>query len=489
MLLNPPTAYNLINGKRHEGGTTSTKICNPAAFETVVGSVESATPAIVDTAVVAARHAFPDWSKRSIADRIASLREAAARVSQAIKDKDLAALLTREQGKILFESMIDVNSVDTAVEAAALIAEEALSDVVFTDRKGRHITMHTPVGVVAAVSPWNAPIILSIWKVIPALAAGNCVVLKPAPNTPLAITEIIAAIASALPPGVLNLVHGSGDVGHALVSHPQVGAVSFTGSVASGRKVLGAGIESLRPVSLELGGNDPAIVLDDADLNEQTIRSMAAMTYVITGQVCVAIKRIYVHDSLYDRFVSLFSDVVNEYVVGNGLSPDVTMGPLNNEMQLRKVQGYITSAEAAGARITTLGRRSKEVDWGGGYFMLPSIATGVPERCGLVQEEQFGPVVPIMRYSNLDDAIRQANSTEYGLCSSVWSSDFDRALGVARRIEAGMTWINHHGLGAMDLNFGANGIKASGHGITGGIEGIREHCHRRTITDRGVFAV
>lgn len=484
-----PTAYNLIAGARHDGGTTAVEIHDPAAFKTVVGIAEFASPAIVDAAVAAARGAFPAWSATPLADRIGALREAAARVARAIEERDLAVLLTREQGKILFESVIDVNSVGVAVEAAAKIAEEALADTVYTDHKGVHITMYRPVGVVAAVSPWNAPIILSIWKVVPALVAGNCVVLKPAPNTPLAITEIIAAMASALPPGVLNIVHGGGDVGHALVSHPQIGAVSFTGSVASGRKVLEAGIPSLRHVSLELGGNDPAIILDDVELNDQLIRSIAAMTYVISGQVCVAVKRLYVHESKYDRFVSLFSDVVNEHVVGNGLSPDVTMGPLNNAMQLSKVQSYIDDAVRSGAKVTTLGSRAKDVDWDGGYFMLPAIATDIAENTRLVQEEQFGPVVPILRYTDLDQAIELANATEYGLCSSVWSSDYDRALGVARRIDAGMTWINNHGLAAMDLNFGSNGIKASGHGITGGIEGLREHCHRRTVTNRGVFAV
>lgn len=477
-------AFNLVNGKQL-AGVRRDPIFNPARFDELVGHVEIASREIVEQAVAAAGAAFPAWAARGLAERKELLLEAGRKVETAISQKDLVSLLTSEQGKILSEAQRDVGGTIPMIRLNVDAVDAAIGDRVTADERGRNVLVYDPIGVVAVITPWNWPVLLSVVAIIPALLAGNCVIVKPAPNTPLAISETVYAMASVLPPGVLNIIHGGSDVGSHLVDHPGVGKITFVGSVASGKKVYeAAGRTSIKRLALELGGNDPAIVFEDAKIDDEVIRAIIDAALITSGQVCAAIKRLYVHSDIIDEVTDRLMDAMNEAVVGDGKSPDVSMGPLNNEMQFRKVQKMLEEARACGADIRTVGKRHDATDWAQGYFMLPSVAFNAPEGCDLVQEEQFGPVLPILSFTDTDDVIRRANDTGYGLSASVWSSDIDRAFDVSRRVEAGKIWINQHGLGSLDFRIAVGGVKNSGLGIHYGPEGIQAFTNRRLLTDR-----
>lgn len=478
------TAFNLVDGKQLAGDRRDS-IFNPARFDELVGHVEIASGRIVEQAVAAAEAAFPAWAARGLAERKELLLEAGRKVESAISQKDLASLLTSEQGKILSEAQREVGGTIPMIRLNVDYVDAAISDRVTADERGRNILVYDPIGVVAVITPWNWPVLLSVVAIIPALLAGNCVVVKPAPNTPLAISETVYAMASVLPPGVLNIIQGGGDVGSHLVAHPAVGKITFVGSVASGKKVYqAAGATSIKRLALELGGNDPAIVFEDTKIDDEVIRAIIGAAFMTSGQVCMAIKRLYVHSDIIDEFTDRLVEALSQNVVGDGNSPDVSMGPLNNEMQLRKVQKMLEGAKAGGADIRTVGKRHNGTEWARGYFMLPSIALNAPEYCELVQEEQFGPVLPILSFTDTDDVIRRANDTKYGLSASVWSSDIDRAFDVSRRVEAGKIWINQHGLGGLDFGIAVGGVKNSGLGVHYGPEGIQAFTNRRLLTDR-----
>lgn len=480
---NDVSASNFVGG-RAVGSRRRGRVINPASFATVVGSVTLATRGTVDAAVAQAQAALRGWAATSVEERQFLLLAIAEQLERLIEAQDLPTLLTREQGKIRAESAQDLRLASHVIRQTVELATSALREEVYKDELGMLITTFEPMGVVAAISPWNWPIVLSMMKLTPALLTGNTVVLKPAPNTPLAITVIVTEIAKALPPGVLNLVHGGGDIGAYLVSHPGVHKVSFTGSVASGRKVYRAAAANIKDLDLELGGNDPAILLDDVKVTDDLVRSIVGAAFVTTGQVCVAIKRLYVHEDILPTFLPALQDAVNTFVVGDGLSPDVTMGPLNNDMQFTKVSRMVDEARSAGAKISTVGRRSPGTKWDGGYFMLPGVATGAPDACALVQEEQFGPVLPVLSFSDVDEVVERANKTSYGLCASIWSSNSARAFELARRIESGRTCVNAHGLQTLDFGFARTAVKESGLGLSSGPEGLRSYACRRILTDR-----
>jgi aldehyde dehydrogenase len=466
-------------------GADPTPILNPAAFARSVGRVHVATPEVVDDAVAAAAAVSAAWAATGVDERIALLSSL---------DADLAAglsswpqLLTQEQGKVLSESSMEVFVSQQMIKLYSSLAPDALADRETEDERGRLLEVRDPVGVVAALTPWNWPVVLSLTKVIPALLAGNTVVLKPAPNTPLVITEFMAKIAAALPPGVVNVVQGGADVGAALVGHPRVRKVSFTGSVASGQSVYATASATVKDLTLELGGNDAAVVLDDVDLAPGTIASMLQAMFSTTGQICMAIKRVYIHESVFDALLEALIAGAQHLVVGDGLAPDTTMGPLNNKAQYDRIVDLRDEASALGGRVIEVGSRSATAAWDGGYFVQPCFVTSVDEKARLVCEEQFGPVVPLIAVRDADEAIRRANATEYGLCGSVWSADIRRAFDVARRLETGVTWVNEHGVSALDLTLGAGGVKQSGLGLEGGIPGLQSFTHPRYITNRSAF--
>lgn len=479
-----PIAFNLIAGRK-VCGVRRDPVINPARLDSVVGHVEIASGETVEAAIHGAADAFPMWAATPLDQRKLLLAEAGKAVERLLRDADLPAMLTAEQGKILAEARRDVGGTSGLIKLNLDAVDGAISDRVSEDERGRNVLVYDPIGVVAIVTPWNWPVLLSVVAVIPALLAGNTVILKPDPNTPLAISETIYAMAAALPPGVLSLVHGGAEVGAQLVAHPKVGKITFVGSVASGRKVYASAAgSSIKRLALELGGNDPAIIFDDARLGDDALRAIVGAAFMTTGQVCMSIKRIYVHTDIVEDFTSRFTDAVNELVVGDGMEPPVTMGPLNNAVQFAKVQRMMDEVRAAGASIHTVGTRHDSAGWDSGHFMLPSVVVAPPETSQLVREEQFGPVIPIMSFSDEDDVVRRANDTEYGLSASIWTEDRERGFSVSRRVQAGKVWLNQHGLGGLDFGIAVGGVKDSGLGVHYGPEGLQAFTNRRLLTDR-----
>jgi acyl-CoA reductase-like NAD-dependent aldehyde dehydrogenase len=475
--------WNLVNGERRDGPRAEV-VRNPARLSAAVGTVGLADSSLVDEAVRSASRAQADWGSSSLADRQKAVLQGRAALAGASEEGQWARLLTAEQGKIDVESSMEILLGQMLIEQFVQDADAALGPDVLDDELGRRVVTRDPIGVVGAITPWNYPVVLSLIKVIPALLAGNAVVLKPAPNTPFTVSLAMETIGSALPPGVLNVVHGAADVGEALCTHPQVAKVSFTGSVPTGRRVMAAVAPGMKRITLELGGNDAAIVLDDVALDDAAIARMTDAIFMTTGQVCMAIKRLYVHRSRFDEVVGALCEAANSFVVGDGMEPDVTMGPLNNQAQYDKVRSFIFDAERRGGAVNILGARSAASDWSDGYFMRPRIVTAVDDSAPLVVEEQFGPVVPVLPFDDDEDALRRANDTEYGLCGSVWSTDTDRAFALSARLQAGQVFVNAHGLMALDLTCSAGGVKQSGLGRECGIDGLRAYTESRYVTNR-----
>jgi aldehyde dehydrogenase len=483
-VFSPPAreAVNLVAGRRMLGERY--EIRDPGRRSRLAGVAYAAAPGTVHAAVTAASEAAPGWAATPLEDRIAALSAARDRLVATAADAGWPELLTSEQGKVVGESTFEVSRAPALVDLFASLARAALEPAVLTDERGRRETSHDPVGVVAAVTPWNWPVSLSLGKIVPALLAGCPVVLKPAPNTPLTVTEIVATLAESLPPGVLSVLHGGAEVGEILVSHPEVAKVVFTGSTANGARVYASAADTIKNITLELGGNDPALVLQDAELSRATIASMLQSTFVTSGQVCWAIKRIYVHRSRYAEFVDGFRTAVDELIVGHGLDPAASMGPLNNEAQLQRVLDLVERAEKEGATVTRLGGRSTGTDFADGHYHQPTVITDVDDRADVVACEQFGPVIPILAFDDVGEAVRRANSTPFGLCASVWTSDREGGFQVARRLRAGQAYVNVHAGPALDYTQAFGGVGQSGVGREFGIDGVRQYTETRLISDR-----
>jgi acyl-CoA reductase-like NAD-dependent aldehyde dehydrogenase len=382
-----------------------------------------------------------------------------------------ARLLTREQGKPLAHATGEIAGSVALIRAFASM-DLPLKVLKETDTT-RIVQQRTPLGVVAAITPWNFPMALLMLKVPPALLAGNTVVVKPAPSTPLTTLRFGELCAEILPPGVVNVIADQNDLGGALTSHPDVAKVAFTGSTQTGKKVMASVAGTLKRLTLELGGNDAAIVLDDVDPKEVAPKIFNG-AMVNTGQVCLAIKRVYAPDSLYEALCAELARLANAAVVGDGLDPATQFGPLQNKTQFEKVQGYIDDARAHG-NVIAGGTPVK----GRGYFVRPTIVRDIPDDARLVREEQFGPVLPVLRYTDLNDAIARANGTEYGLGATVWSSNPQRAYEVALKMDSGTVWINKHLDLPPDVPF--SGAKQSGLGREMGQEGLEEFTQAKII--------
>ena len=425
-------AYKMLIGGKLVDGATTMEVMNPATGA-VLDTCPRANEAQLNEAVAAAKAAFPAWSALSFAERGAKLNALADAIEA--KSAEFARLLTQEQGKPLAQATGEV--VGAVYGLRAFAAAKVESRTLKETASERIIEQRTPLGVVGAIMPWNFPMLLMVMKVGPGLVTGNTMVAKPAPTTPLTALKFGELAAAILPPGVLNVITDANDLGATLTKHPDVAKVSFTGSTATGKKVMESVSSSLKRLTLELGGNDAAIVLDDADVKLVAPRIFeAAMTNA--GQICLATKRVYAHSSLYDALCDELAKLAGEAVVDDGLMQGVTIGPIQNKMQYEKVKGFLEDAKANGNIIA--GGEALDRD---GYFIAPTIVRDIGDDSRLVREEQFGPVLPVMSFDHVDDAIARTNNTDYGLGGSVWTSNRgSRVRGRLQSAQSGTVWVN-----------------------------------------------
>lgn len=423
-------------------------------------SAPACTQAQLDEAMAAAARAFPGW-RDDEARRRQALRDGAAALRA--EARPLAELLTREQGKPIARALGEVQAAATWLDAAA--AMELPVEVLQDDARGRVEVRRRPLGVVAAITPWNFPVALAAWKLAPALRAGNTVVLKPSPYTPLTTLAIGALLAPLLPPGVLNVVSGGDALGAWMTTHPAVRKISFTGSVATGQAIAAAAAPDLKRVTLELGGNDPAIVLADVDPRRVASRLFWA-AFHNSGQVCTAVKRLYVDERALEPLIAELAAVARATRLGDGLDPATQLGPLTNRAQLERVHDLVVDAQRASGDAITGGEPLARPGW----FYPPTLVTGLADDARLVREEQFGPVLPILPFRELDDAIARANATHFGLGGSVWTQDPALGAQVAARLDCGTAWVNQHGATSPAVPFG--GCKWSGIGHENGAPGL-----------------
>jgi acyl-CoA reductase-like NAD-dependent aldehyde dehydrogenase len=459
-----------INGEQH-ASPDSFAVINPATGEPFARAPE-ATADQLDAAMSGAAQAFRSWKRDDDARREA-LRLAAKAVNEAVPQ--IATLLTQEQGKPLGEAMFEVMGVGMWLQYYADLEVER--EILQDDDAAFVEVVRRPIGVVAAIAPWNFPLLLSSWKIAPALRAGNTVVLKPSPYTPLSSLAMVEVLNTALPPGVLNVVTGGDSLGAAMTAHPVPRKVSFTGSISAGKKVAIASAADLKRVTLELGGNDPAIVLDDAD-PAVVGKALFDAAFTNNGQTCVAVKRVYVPESLHDAVVDALVAEANSRVVGDGMDEATKLGPIQNRPQFDRVRSLVDGALSSGARAAAGGAALDRP----GYFFAPTILTDAADGTAIVDEEQFGPALPVIAYRDLDDAIERANATTYALGASVWATDTERGEGVARQLEAGSAWVNTHAALAPDLPFG--GLKWSGVGVENGTWGYKSFTDLQVVNRR-----
>ncbi len=454
----------IINGE-----TVTTKdnftIYNPSTGA-AVGTVPNAGLDVLDQAVEAANQAFESWSQKSDDE----LRQACEAVAARIGDhaEELAQLITLEQGKPL-------NGLGSRWEAggaqawAAFTAGLSLPVKILQDDNEGRVEMHRkPVGVIGSITPWNFPLMIAIWHILPALRTGNTVVIKPSPNTPLATLRLVELINEVLPAGVVNIVTGEDkevNIGAAMSAHEDIRKIVFTGSCATGQKVMQSAAETMKRLTLELGGNDAGIVLPDAD-PQAIAEGLFWGGFINNGQTCAAMKRLYVHEDIYEDVCSALVDFAKNIPVGDGQDENSILGPVQNKMQFDKVKRLVDEAKDKGRVL--LGGEAGE-----GLFFPPTIIADLEAGDSLVDEEQFGPALPIIKYSDLEEAISAANASEMGLGGSIWTSDIEKGRALANRMECGSVWINKHGMIQPNAPFG--GVKQSGLGVEFSDEGLAEY--------------
>jgi len=418
---------------------------------------------------MAAAQAAAGWGKDDAA-RVTALHAAADAIA-ASRD-ELAAVLSREQGKPLQAAEFEV--AETARWLSAAAGLEIPREIAQDDKRGYVVVERRPLGVVAAITPWNFPLLLAGWKLGPALRAGNTVVLKPSPFTPLSSLLLGEVLNQVLPAGVVNVVSGGDELGAWMTQHPVVRKISFTGSVETGKLIAAAAAPDLKRFTLELGGNDAAIVLPDADL-ESIGRRLFWGAFINNGQICAGIKRVLVPEALHDDLVECLAEWARKVRVGAGTEPRVQLGPVNNAPQFERVSGLVEDALARGGKAAAGGSPLDRP----GYFFAPTILTGLAEGTRIVDEEQFGPALPVMAYRTVEEAVARANATSFGLSGSVWGTDTDQAAQVAAQIDSGVVFVNDHLTLEPHLPFG--GVKWSGAGVENGPWGLEEFSSLRVL--------
>jgi acyl-CoA reductase-like NAD-dependent aldehyde dehydrogenase len=454
---------------------------NPANPDEIVGTIVRGTPQQIETAIEAARNAQRSWSERSYMDRASYLGAALDNLRDGVDER--AKLYVRENGKTLAEARRELTDIEPRARLTLELATELMGIRELPAPHGRTYITEVPFGVVVSIVPWNAPVSLACMQIVPALLAGNTVVVKAPESCPLALIRTVQKLAESLPAGTLNLVTGlPSEIGDALTLDPNVRKIGFTGSIPAARTILCNAAQSIKSVTCELGGNDPAIILSDADLSEDMLARMAGIIFRMTGQVCMAIKRIYVADAIYDRFIDGFCAVAGRIVVGDGLRPSVTMGPLHTSAGLERANSYVDDASRRGAKLRTVGSIEDRQAFDKGHFMLPTIVAEIDDDAPLVAQEQFCPAIPVLRYRSIEDALDRANATIFGLGGSVWGGDLDRARSIASQVQAGTVFVNTHGTNSVNRQAPYGGMKQSGNGRRAGIEGLREYLQLKTLT-------
>lgn len=467
-----PSHYSMTIDGRDAPTLATIDVVNPATGLKFADAPDC-TAAQLGEAVAAARKAFPLWRDLSSEARGKALKAAAAILNENIDP--LAQLLTREQGKPHRDAHLEI--MGAAYWLNAFADMEIPIEVNEETQERRSETRHVPIGVVAGISPWNFPVILSFWKIAPCLKVGNTIILKPSPFTPLTMLRIGELLRDVFPPGVLNVISGGDELGPLVTAHPDIQKVSFTGSTATGKRVMESASRDLKRLTLELGGNDAAIVLPDVDV-PAVAEALFWAAFGNSAQVCIAAKRIYVHAEIYDQFSAAFVDQARKVKMGDGAEEDVQLGPVQNRLQFERVLGIIEDCKVRGYRILIGGEPPR----GGGYFIPPTIIDNPPDDSRVVREEPFGPVVPLLKFDDLEDVIERANASEFGLAGSVWSGDADKALALARRLETGTVWINEAQYLSPYQAFA--GRKQSGMGVENGLAGLLEYTAPQTITIR-----
>lgn len=466
-----PVAGHLIAGEIR-ASESFYEVINPATG-LIFALCPEPTRQDLDDAVAAARAAFPGWRAVEVKTRAELITRFADAIVGAADE--IAPLLTQEHGKPLEQARFELT---VAAHHMKQLSAIDISDEVLRDdaAKGRVLLRYHPLGVVGAIAPWNFPIALAMHKVAQALYTGNTLVLKPSPFTPLATLAVGALAKDIFPAGVINVLAGGNEFGAWMSTHAGIDKITFTGSVETGKKVMASAASTLKRITLELGGNDAALVLADADL-DVVVPGLARSAFYNCGQICMATKRVYVAESLKDAFVERLCAALAQHKVGNGMDPSSTLGPLQNRAQFEKVSAFLRQAvEEDGGQVQTGGVIAED----GGFFITPTVITGLSDDARLVKEEQFGPVLPILTFTDEADAVARINNSRFGLGASVWSKDLDRALGLAEQLNAGTVWVNRHGVNESEVPFG--GMKDSGYGREHGQLGLRSYMELQVIS-------
>jgi acyl-CoA reductase-like NAD-dependent aldehyde dehydrogenase len=454
----------IINGKKVFSNNTFS-VLNPANEE-VIAECPIASKDQLDEAVSAASIAFKTWSAEP--DNVKA--EACGNISAAITEhaEELAHLLTLEQGKPLNGAGSRFELGGAAGWAGYTSSLSLPVKTIQDDDSARIIQTRKPIGVVGSILPWNWPLMIGVWHVLPAIRSGNTVVMKPSPYTPLSTLRMAEIMNECLPPGVLNCVTGEDELGQWMTEHSGIQKIIFTGSIPTGKRVMSSSSATLKRLTLELGGNDAGIVLDDVD-PAAVAPGIIEGAFLNNGQTCAALKRLYVHESVHDELCEKLIEVANAVPMGNGLNEENLQGPIQNKMQYDKVVGLYEDAKEKGGKVLCGGDIPDEP----GYFMPYTLMTNVTDGMRIVDEEQFGPLLPIIKYSDVNEVLEKANGLETGLGGSVWSSDIERAAEIAAKLECGTAWVNQHGPIAPNIPFG--GVKCSGIGVEFAEEGLHEY--------------